>query len=1386
MPTQQEIQFAQYAIRCNMLTKEQAEECLRFQQAAEAAGQKMGLGQILIQRGVLTAEQIRQVQQWYVQAWQQAQAAAAQQAQAAAQPQQTPAADQQPAAQQDYAQASPYQAQDAGAGSPAARQYQAAQPSPTAADAQAAVAQQAEAPAAPAQPGQATPAIAQRPGAAQQAQPGATTRTVKLPGYEIIEKIGQGGMGSVFKARQVSMNRIVALKILPPRLAKIDRFVKRFVREAQSAGKLDHPNIVRGVDVGQAEGLYYFAMEFVEGKTANKIIKERGRLPENEAVDIVLQVARGLEHAYQQQIVHRDIKPDNIMVTNDGVAKLTDLGLAKSTTGETDITLAGATFATPDYGSPEQARGGDEKIDTISDIYSLGATLYHMLTGSVPFPGESATVVMTKHINEKLRSPKELVPELSDHVCHVVHKMMAKRREDRYQNPTELIADLEQVKAGAAPSKAAELAATSRAKEFSAARRAKAASQRYFVVGVIAAAVLLVVGVSVVIYRLRGGTKTVYKEKTITKVVGNVTPSGPSEAQVAFDKAKAYYQENPTDYPKCVEYFEAAKKAEGGAELLVDADKLINEVLKAREDAAKTAVEPLLKRAGELADERKWQEAMDELSKLEAVYAAVGPLQDTAAAGEAGVAKAKYAAAAQELFNTKKKAADDLAAQGQADPTKFDEAAKVIEEAKVCGVPAILESVDKAAEDYRNRKQETLNKAAARITDEWTKEISPKLTQAIDDENWEQALVIYRAYIDNPDYASIREDLKEQAEEVVPYLTFRDKVDEVISKCVGQEDKTIPTRTGGKQVVVKFEKGVIKLRDTTTQRETEEKTLSEEFINDSEERPRLGQVLRKYLVEDYGKDDPKSHLAVAAYEYFLHKTKSSEGAQERAKQLAAAVKQAEGLAGDDEALKGQIAWYKAKSEELASVGNAEAAEKLWKAISDANEKRNYTGKGGVLELIKKMEKNYAKTDLREQLRPQLEEMKKRASASSDMRISDVFHAAKFEPDKRDRAYVMVSYDFTDQKQISDFLGGWQYYLQPANKPVSLYVCGTGVFTKVPYTGDVLCWVTGTAKTEMHISVCAVNSEDKDEKSGNLRFPGYYIVLKKDVAQIFKEAQGKDLKDLKPVAERKTTAFTPGAPVTIKIDYSETQTESKKGKLVVTLDRPRKADLVAYEDKEPFQDPLAGRIGLYGRPGNFGAGDACTYTNLTIRGRPATAWIDTELARLASDKSDLNLAFNKDDAKKGGLLAYYYAGVNFDALKMTRLDPSINFDWALNSPDPLIPKDQFSVKWRGFINVPQNGTVLKVSQDDGIKIFIDGKCIYDRWADVRPATSFFPAGELTKGPRAIEVWFFDALMHASVKVYWQKPGTKLDLPIPADNLYYSEKLAKQYDAKFPAK
>ncbi len=273
---------------------------------------------------------------------------------------------------------------------------------------------------------------------------GETTKKFQISGYQVIQKIGKGSMGVVYKARQMSVDRVVAIKILLDTLAQNKEFIKRFEREAKIAARLSHNNIVNAIDAGEVNGHYFFVMEYVEGDTIKDRLDKHKTFEEKEALRIALAVTEALKHAHSRGLIHRDVKPENVILTKDGGIKLADLGLARITDDEKwGLSEAGMAIGTPYYISPEQVRG-QTNIDIRADIYSLGATLYHMVTGRVPYSGETPSDVMRKHVdaNVNIVPPDHLNTTLSSGIGMVVETMMAKNREHRYQSPDDLILDL--------------------------------------------------------------------------------------------------------------------------------------------------------------------------------------------------------------------------------------------------------------------------------------------------------------------------------------------------------------------------------------------------------------------------------------------------------------------------------------------------------------------------------------------------------------------------------------------------------------------------------------------------------------------------------------------------------------------------------------------------------------------------------------------------------------------------------------------------------------------------------------------------------------------------------------------------------------------------------
>jgi formylglycine-generating enzyme required for sulfatase activity/tRNA A-37 threonylcarbamoyl transferase component Bud32 len=264
--------------------------------------------------------------------------------------------------------------------------------------------------------------------------------------YRLLEKLGEGGMGAVYKARDARLGRVVALKVIRRELLAHPDAARRFLREVRAAAQLSHPNVVHALDAGEAGGTHFLALEFVEGADLATLVRQRGPLPVELARDCVRQAALGLQHAFERGLVHRDVKPSNLLLTRDGQVKVLDLGLARrhqADEGEASTTLTreGAVMGTLDYIAPEQALDA-HSADIRADLYSLGCTLYFLLTGRVPFPGGSATEKLLKHQLEEPEPVERLRPGLPPAVAAVVRNLMAKRPEDRYRTPAELAAAL--------------------------------------------------------------------------------------------------------------------------------------------------------------------------------------------------------------------------------------------------------------------------------------------------------------------------------------------------------------------------------------------------------------------------------------------------------------------------------------------------------------------------------------------------------------------------------------------------------------------------------------------------------------------------------------------------------------------------------------------------------------------------------------------------------------------------------------------------------------------------------------------------------------------------------------------------------------------------------
>ena len=269
----------------------------------------------------------------------------------------------------------------------------------------------------------------------------AKNAVTKVGDFELKKRLGKGGMGEVFLAKQTSLDRLVALKTLSKDLAKREDFVARFLREARSMAKLDHPNVVKVYAVDSFKGLHFAAIEYVDGKSVQDWLNKLKQFSIGDAVHIAMVSAEAMKHAHDLNMVHRDIKPDNILLTSKGVVKVADFGLAKVIDEDVSMTQSGTGLGTPLYMAPEQARSA-KTVDQRSDIYALGATLYHMLTGALPFNGGSALELIIAKETGKYETARKLRPEIPERLDLVIDKMMAKDPKHRYSDCSEVVRDL--------------------------------------------------------------------------------------------------------------------------------------------------------------------------------------------------------------------------------------------------------------------------------------------------------------------------------------------------------------------------------------------------------------------------------------------------------------------------------------------------------------------------------------------------------------------------------------------------------------------------------------------------------------------------------------------------------------------------------------------------------------------------------------------------------------------------------------------------------------------------------------------------------------------------------------------------------------------------------
>ena len=478
--------------------------------------------------------------------------------------------------------------------------------------------------------------------------------TIKISGFEIIEKLGEGGMASVWKARQVSLDRTVAIKVLSDKLSLTPDDIRRFQEEAQAAAKLKHPGIVQVHDASAEDGVYYFIMEHVAGYTVGDWVRRKGALSEQDALLVAECVADALSYAWDRaSIIHCDIKPDNLIIDEDGTVKVADLGLARTIRAMgTDAKAPAEIMGTPAYISPEQAQG-DPQLDFRADIYSLGAMLYHLVTGKMMFEGCSEDEILDKQISDTVPDPLEVNPTLSKAVCWLIERMTAKNPELREDSWDAVRQDILRVRRGLLPtgkvlpdgassvrrSDRRNLADYQRVVRLQ--KAAQAASTPTVRTTVTAAFVAVAIAIALRLYMLQSQepqSPVHYVPPTVVTNVVTVTEPPPTSSNVTrqpelpddeddqaremYEFAEAWLIEHPSDLDGSIAQFEAVKQETRGTKYTLMAQNRIRELSDQRAEAVRAAVSALRLEMEPLLAEGEFDEAMKLVGRYDGAYAA--------------------------------------------------------------------------------------------------------------------------------------------------------------------------------------------------------------------------------------------------------------------------------------------------------------------------------------------------------------------------------------------------------------------------------------------------------------------------------------------------------------------------------------------------------------------------------------------------------------------------------------------------------------------------------------------------------------------------------------------------------------------------------------------
>ena len=1223
----------------------------------------------------------------------------------------------------------------------------------------------------------------------------------KLGGFEIIESIGKGGMGDVYKARQVSMDRLIALKILSRRLAGSKAYVQRFVREARAAAKLNHPNIVQGIDVGKAAGCYYFAMEFIDGETAHEQLKRAGPLDEEDALRICLQVAQALHHAHDRAgIIHRDVKPQNILIGQDGVAKLADLGLARHTeqgdlalgaagpspdaASPGSLTVVGTTLGTPDYISPEQIRG-EEDLDGRCDVYSLGATLYDLLIGKPAYVADSANIVMAKHLSEPVPDIRAARPDISPNTAAIVWRSMQKDKRERYQSAEEMAVALEgalrrrsdPARAGAAPRAAGPAVHV---------RRPRRQSPQ--LAAWIAGAALVLAAVGVMVWRpWKSGGQPTKSPVTSQDRPREQPPDGPSPEVVtpgkaAYEGALRIVRDNKKGAAAVIGELRSILAACRGTEYEDRVRALLNRTVQQVAGEADAALGELKARAERLMGSGKYAEAM-------AMYDVPPPalesprerkrFQDARALVRRGITKAYQAKSA--------------AARAAADAGDFDKAVAIMRSVRAWGLPRIevraTEAIDalkaeKAA--IRGRAQEAERRAMTKY--------AIRIFAALKERDYALAARGAGEAAGDKALGSAREQFEQfQADIGLCESLWQDAAQRLSAMKPGASIRL----RGIKRPFVSFESGVLAVKGLAPILLREMRSSDLFALIDADHVPKAAEPLRHFkrgLFHTFDRERKldraraffervaASDKAMAArgrwYVTLIGEVEPEQGALMLLEAARAAARNKDWtLLGAKLAALKRFAktrtWKASATErtslELLAAGQGLGPDALFSGnvalkgagtititydLSRKDHRRDWRGgtpkadglrvtralrwKGGVKIRSAKLRLSFPARRARSELRLMCDERGGRAVAVA------AFGQAR-EPDAdgaRRRAPFTLAVGLTDT-EATFFVDGKQV----AQRELALRVPSRGSIVLVRSRKEVrpvpldVSSVVVTGKLDLdwaRARLALLASIAKSESLGTVRVPAdkvwtdsgvdlargkYYLLRAKGRWQYSARASG-------GASAVGVTALHRGLPF-----YS----------LVGRTD----GDVFTVGDELVVGPNSEGRLflGMNDTSGRFG--DNSGAMAVEIRQVPGPRTLRYE----------------------PGLVAVAYAGTNFERFARRSVTQTLRF--RLGDLKRIAGRTTaVSVRWTGYLRIEEGGVYgLAFSSDDGFRMWLDGKKIFDVWKPSRENKDKAPPMQLTRGYHRIQIEYFQGRGNAHVSLHWRRRNRDHRL-VPAGALFHA--------------